>query len=273
MGNDAKPASGCALHVERHGEGPELVLVHGWGLHGGVWSGLLEALCPHWRVSVVELPGHGFSADCEPYQLAQLSRWLGDALPGPRVWVGWSLGALACLQLALDRPRQVRGLGLLAATPRFTRASTWPHGTSPELLQTFTAELERDTKGTLMRFLGLQVQGATQPQATLKVLRSRWAQRPAARLSGLRSGLAILRNADLRARLPEIHCPAVVIAGARDRLVPRQASAFLAAQLAQAHCHTIADAGHAPFVAQPALVAQHLRGLLRDVSEAPGDRR
>lgn len=262
------PAPDGPLHVEHYGAGPGVALVHGWGLHGGVWRDLLETLRPHWQVSVVELPGHGFSADSEPFDLPGLAHALAAALPGRRAWVGWSLGALACLQLALEHPSQVRGLGLLAATPRFTSAPDWPHGTAPELLQAFAGELERDSEGLLMRFLGLQVQGGTQPQGALKALRAHWAQRPAARLQGLWSGLEILRTADLRARLSDIVCPALVIAGERDRLVPPAASAALAAQLPHARYAAIAGAGHAPFVAQPALVGEAVSDFLRTLPPA-----
>ena len=32
------------LHVQTIGEGPELVLLHGWGMHSGVWQTVAEAL-------------------------------------------------------------------------------------------------------------------------------------------------------------------------------------------------------------------------------------
>lgn len=256
------------LHVERSGSGPAVVLVHGWGLHGGVWADLAQALSPSLGLSVVELPGHGLSADTEPFELGQLTDWLAQTLPGPRYWVGWSLGATVCLQLALQHPAQVRGLGLLAATPRFTSAADWPWGTAPQLLQGFAAELQCDARGILMRFLGLQVQGAQRPQGTLKTLRARWAERPAPRLAGLLSGLDILRHTDLRGRLGEIQCPALVVAGAQDRLVPPQASAELAAALRHARLETVAGAGHAPFVAAPDMVAALLRDFIHGVEAA-----
>ncbi len=263
--------SACKLHVECHGAGPELVLVHGWGIHGGVLRDLQSVLSSTWRVCIVDLPGHGLSADCGRFGVADLARHLGDALPGPRVWVGWSLGALACLQLALTRPGQVRALGLLAATPRFAAAADWPHGMRAHVLDAFAGELERDLEGTLMRFLSLQVQGAAQPQSTLKTLRRQWAERPAARPAALRAGLDILVGTDLRGRLAEIHCPAVVIAGSRDRVVAPQASAFLAEQLADARLHIIDAAGHAPFVAHAERVGRCLNALARDLAAPTND--
>ena len=50
------------LHVETFGSGPDLVLLHGWGMHGGVWGDFALRLAERYRVHVIDLPGHGFSA-------------------------------------------------------------------------------------------------------------------------------------------------------------------------------------------------------------------
>ena len=50
-----------SLWHETSGSGPDLVLVHGWGMNAGVWSLLLPALQERFRVTVLELPGHGAS--------------------------------------------------------------------------------------------------------------------------------------------------------------------------------------------------------------------
>lgn len=271
MAESCTRASACALHVEHYGAGPEVVLVHGWGLHGGVWGGLIQPLQERWRLSVVELPGHGSSADCEQWDLDRLVDWLGARLPGPRIWVGWSLGALACLQLARRRPQQVRALGLLSATARFTTAADWPHATSPALLNLFAEELQHNAQSLLLRFLGLQVQGAQEAKGNLKALRDQWSSRPPARLSGLSNGLEILRTADLRPHLAEVVCPALVVAGDKDRVVPPEASAALAGALPNARLEMVAGAGHAPFVAQPALVAGYLADFFQSLPAAPVD--
>lgn len=50
-----------SLHVETLGSGAPLVLLHGWGMHGGIWSDLAAELAEHHQVHCVDLPGHGFS--------------------------------------------------------------------------------------------------------------------------------------------------------------------------------------------------------------------
>ena len=49
------------LYVHTAGAGPEVVLAHGWGMHSGVWENVAEALIDDCRVTVVDLPGHGYS--------------------------------------------------------------------------------------------------------------------------------------------------------------------------------------------------------------------
>jgi pimeloyl-[acyl-carrier protein] methyl ester esterase len=54
-----------SLHIESEGAGPDLVLLHGWAMHGGIWRDVREQLARHFRLHLVDLPGHGFSS---PYR-------------------------------------------------------------------------------------------------------------------------------------------------------------------------------------------------------------
>ena len=50
------------LHVDSYGSGTPLVMLHGWGMHGGMWGSAVTKLAQHYRVHCVDLPGHGYSA-------------------------------------------------------------------------------------------------------------------------------------------------------------------------------------------------------------------
>ncbi|MEO6118672.1 MAG: alpha/beta fold hydrolase, partial [Methylotenera sp.] len=47
------------LHIESTGTGPNLVLLHGWGMHGAVWQPLVKKLSKIFTLHLVDLPGMG----------------------------------------------------------------------------------------------------------------------------------------------------------------------------------------------------------------------
>ena len=99
---------------------PDLVLIHGWGLHRGVWSPCLDALRDVADVRLADLPGYGDTPD-SGQSFVEAAQSLADALPAHATLCGWSLGALLAMQAALLAPERVAGLVLVGATPCFTR--------------------------------------------------------------------------------------------------------------------------------------------------------
>ncbi|WP_289286554.1 alpha/beta fold hydrolase, partial [Methylophaga sp. UBA3991] len=70
------------MHINSIGHGPDLVLVHGWSMHSGVWSPLLELFSEHFCCHLVDLPGHGQSDWHEgDFELSTLLAKLAEALP------------------------------------------------------------------------------------------------------------------------------------------------------------------------------------------------
>ena len=69
------------MHIEIHGDGPDLVLIHGWAMHGGIFAPLLDALAARFRVHLVDLPGHGCSRDEARFDVADSARHLAAATP------------------------------------------------------------------------------------------------------------------------------------------------------------------------------------------------
>ena len=80
-----------SLHVQTLGDGPELVLLHGWGMNLGVWEPLLPILQSRYRLTLIELPGHGESP--LPDDADNLDAWVQACLevaPSWATWLGWS---------------------------------------------------------------------------------------------------------------------------------------------------------------------------------------
>lgn len=251
------------IYYERSGHGPDVVLVHGWGMHGGVWTDIARGLSSEFRVTVPDLPGHGRSRDFRPreYTPEVLADETRRVLAGPAVWVGWSLGAFVALGAAQEYPQAVAKLVLVGATPKYVQSADWPHAMSPAVLRQFALNLEQDYVATLTRFLSLQTGG--EDREVLRRLREEMFRHGQPPVAALRDGLRLLEREDRRAALATITAPTLVIHGERDRFVPVAAARFLAAHLSQAHLEIARGAGHAPFLSQPALFLEQLRGFLR----------
>jgi pimeloyl-[acyl-carrier protein] methyl ester esterase len=257
------------LYTQTSGSGPELVLIHGWGLHSGIWDGLLPFLEPHYRVTRVDLPGHGRSPWDGAAALDDMARAVLAAVPAGAAWAGWSLGGLVAQRAALVQPGSVGALVLIASTPCFIRKAGWQSAMLPELLDTFAAELEQDYQRTLNRFLALQVRGSSQATDTLKQLRATLRDGGTPQLAGLRAGLEILRATDLRGELGQLQCPTLLLTGERDTLVPAAAAREMVRLIPHAESAVIGGTGHAPFITAPGRVADTLHGFLQDRQQTP----
>lgn len=238
------------LHVQIAGHGPDLVLLHGWGLNASIWNALAESLHANHRVHLIDLPGHGHSrwGPGSPTDLEGLVRIVAPYVPRQAIVLGWSLGAMVAMQLAARAPQNVGALILVAATPKFVREDDWVDGMTTKALANFAQRLHNDWQATIQEFLALQVRGEEKELAALRTLRQKLLERGLPQLAALEAGLGILRAADLRPLLPQIRQPTLVIGGEYDRVTSPAASRYLADQLADARLHVVNRAGHAPFI-------------------------
>jgi pimeloyl-[acyl-carrier protein] methyl ester esterase len=245
------------LWHEQQGSGPDLLLVHGWGMHGGIWGDLPAPLARHFRVTTLDLPGHGRSrAPFAAQSLADFTDAVVELCPAPAVWLGWSLGGLIALDAARRYPEKVARLVLVGATPKFVQAPDWPHAMPAEVFAGFAGDLIQDYRATLLRFLSLHGGDSEQSRALLKQLRAQLFTHGEPQPEALAAGLAILEQTDLRAQLADIRVPALVVHGSHDRLAPPAAGEYLAAHLPQARLLRIEGAGHAPFLSHAAQFVQ-----------------
>jgi pimeloyl-[acyl-carrier protein] methyl ester esterase len=246
------------LHVEIIGQGADIVLLHGWGMHGGVWAAVAAELAHERRVHVVDLPGMGYSDPVAPCDLAHLADSVAEIIPKNSTVIGWSLGGQIALKIALDHPQKTSRLILVDSTPRFVQAHDWQAGVAPEVFREFAAQVGDDYRETMTRFLGLQTFGGASSRIALRDLKERFFTRPAPSPAVLRDALDILLTTDLREQLPRLQQPALLIHGSRDTLVPPDASRWMAAQLPRARLKIIDGASHAPFLSHPAVFMQTL---------------
>jgi len=271
-----------SLHVEVSGQGRPLVMLHGWGMHGGIWGDAAARLAQSYAVHKVDLPGHGYSKNVgwversdthrlntkiDGYRYAQpILQAVVDELSArfakPLTVCGWSLGGQVALHWALREPAKINRLIVVASTPCFAAREDWPCGMPRQVLEKFAAELEQDHAATLRRFLALQLRGSENERELLAQMRAQLFNRGEPDKEALHAGLAILRDIDQRGELAAIRQPTLVIAGQRDKLTPPEASNYLAHAISDARLVEIGGAAHAPFLSHPERFAAVVKDFL-----------
>ncbi len=252
-----------SLYTTSSGSGPDLVLLHGWGMHSGVWDELATVLAKDYRVTLVDLPGHGCSpASIHTHNLDTLTQAVAAVTPAAAAWVGWSLGGLVAQRLAISHPERVSRLALIASSPCFVRRTDWSCALEKTVLQQFAQGLSEDYRATLKRFLALEVRGSDQAREQLRHLRTLVFQHGDPDPVALADGLAILEQTDLRPELARLNCPVLLLLGQQDQLVPVALGSALAEWLNDVRIHIVERAGHAPFFSHQYQCIEQLRAFL-----------
>ena len=133
------------LKVRHYSQKPlDIVLIHGWGLHSGVWQKLIEYLQTFANITVIDRAGYGHS------QIMSHEDELNEILancPPKAVYIGWSLGVSVILQLATQHPQRVQAIVALAADPCFVARNDWPYAMPIENFQQFQQDTEENEAG------------------------------------------------------------------------------------------------------------------------------
>ena len=251
-----------SLWTQTLGAGPDLVLLHGWGLNSDIWGHFAESLARSFRVTLIDLPGLGRSEPLQEMSLSAVTDALLAAAPaGGCHWLGWSLGGQLALAVAERAPERVSSLTLVAANPCFVAREDWSCGMTQNQFNTFAESLAQDVGKTLSRFAVLQTQGSRTARAELKQLKAAMNHTTPEELA---AALALLES-DLRPALAALGCPAQLILGAEDPLVPRTLASRARALNQQLHVEVLAQSAHLPFISHGEQVATRVTDLARGV--------
>ncbi len=229
---------------------PAIVLIHGWAVDSRCWDGVLPALLETGR-SVITLDARccGRSdrdfIDVSIGAIAADVVQVADKLSLRRMVLnGWSLGGAVAVEAAVALGDRVAGLVLTgAATPRYTHAEDFPHGSAEADVHATVAAIRGDRVGTfegVARAVFAHDPGAAQLSFVTRMFLD---SSPRAYTT-----LLDLATVDQRELLAEIDAPTLLMHGDVDAFVPLDIARAATALLPDARLSVYPNCGHAPFI-------------------------
>ena len=244
------------LSAEERGDGPRLVLAHGFTQNGRCWGPFADRLARAFRLVLVDAPGHGRSGH-DDVDLPGAGRLLGD-VGGTAHYLGYSMGGRTVLHLALARPELVRSLVLIGVTAGLDdEADRIARRAADEEL---ARRLEEEP---LDRFVDRWLAGPLFRDLTPATACRE--ERLANRASGLAASLRHCGTGTqepLWDRLAAIQVPVLVLAGEGDPKFRAAGERLVGAIGANARLHVQPGAGHAVHLERPGDVADLVTGFL-----------
>jgi pimeloyl-ACP methyl ester carboxylesterase len=233
------------------GSGPPLVLVHGLGGAAYNFTELAPLLARGHRVLVLDLPGHGGSAPLRAAEsLAEFARHAAAVAEReemlPAAVVGYSLGGVVALRLAAESSESVSALALVSSAGIVSltrRAGMWldvvgAFRPARAIARARDAVARRpNLRAGVFGYWGAEDPRDLSPEAVAGFL----AAQP--EHEDVDTASRLLRREDPRTYLERVHCPSLVVWGARDRLIPLE-DGFEYARLLAAPLRVLPAAGH-----------------------------
>jgi pimeloyl-ACP methyl ester carboxylesterase len=231
---------GVKIYYEVRGNGPPLLLTHGYSSTSAMWQGQVEALSKHHKLVLWDMRGHGQSdypdnpaAYSEALTVADMAALLDEIGADSAIVGGLSLGGYMSLAFYRAHPQRVRALLIIDTGPGFKKddaREAWnkrAHETGDRF--------EREGLAVLKSF---------------SRERSSVSHRDASGLARAARGMLTQRDARVIELLPNIKVPSLVVVGADDTPF-LAASDYMATKIPGAKKVVIPAAGHAVNIDQP----------------------
>ncbi len=255
-------------HVQQTGDGPDILLLHGAGGSTHSFRDLFKILASRYRVTMVDLPGHGFT-QLGGQRRSGLTAMATDICAllaaleiTPTAIIGHSAGAAIALELARDRP-DLKLVGINPALQNFSGLAglLFPMMARVLAATPFTARLFSGTSSQGKRTEAL-IAGTGSDLSAEGIALYRRLIASERHVNGALSMMAQWSLDDLITSLPDICCPTLFIAGINDKTVPVRIAKEAATKMPNATFEAIEGLGHLMHEEAPDLVADHILRFL-----------
>lgn len=245
---------GVGIYYEVHGDGPPLLLTHGYSSTSAMWHGQIDAFAKDHMLILWDMRGHGRSdypddpkAYSEELTVGDIAAIL-DAVGAKRAIIGGlSLGGYMSLAFYRAHPDRARALLIIDTGPGFRKddaREAWNAralGTADKL----------DQEGLAM------LKSATRERASAS-------HRNAKGLALAARGMLTQRDARVIELLPDVKVPCLIVVGADDTPF-LAASDYMAAKIPGAQKVVIPAAGHAVNIDQPKAFVDAVMPFLKNL--------
>jgi non-heme chloroperoxidase len=253
---------GVSLRYDRAGAGPVVLLIHAWATNRTFWERQVLALRDRHTVVTVDVRGHGESS--HPRTGYAFGTLVGDlehlvrALAVPRLAiVGWSMGGLLALELALRLGERVSALALVGTTAGGLADAKHPRADAARAKETraaIAADFRAFVRGFAPTFFKA---GASSPLLAWTI-----AQMQKTPAHAAAACFDTMLATDLRPRLKEVRVPTAVLHGRHDGLCVLAEGEQLAKKIPGATLTVFEESGHAPFLEESQAFDAALGALL-----------
>jgi 3-oxoadipate enol-lactonase len=237
------------IAYEMVGEGIPLVFIHQAATDQRIWYHQQAYFRSRYRVISIDVLGHGRVAwppqELSIQQAARRTQQLLEQLgTGPAFVVGVSMGAAVAMQIALDAPALVRGLGLVSP---WNFASGDLHSLINRLFRLAEARDMVAHTELFLRYVSPAASGVDH-SPEMGRLRALILEQDAWAIAY--TWVACLA-CDFRNELGQITAPSLVIAGLKDLFTPPYMARGVAEGLAEVELEIWEETGHFPFLEDP----------------------
>ncbi len=249
---------GTKISYEVRGNGPPLMLCHGLLGDGSLWDQMTGQLEKNFTLIIPDLRGQRHSSTETPFTLWDSADDLMAILDAEKITqtqaIGFSMGGMAVLRMAIKYPARVSALGLIStAAGQEPAKSLKKHLRSASIIRLFgpLRIFESFSKDFMFR-QGFEESHPIQFEAVMKSMRCQ------NKRSAAHAMIAVYCRDSVIPFLKQITAPTIIVVGTKDKSTPVKCSEEMARHLPHSKFFTIEGAGHMLPTECPQELVEHI---------------